>query len=137
MRDNKGKFLSGYSGNPDGRPSGCQSRLSKELQHAAEDILPLWIDAACKGDEEKQRFLLERGLPKFKAQSPEVNINLDSESNTERIRLLLVAVAKGEIPSSVASEIVSMIAAAAKVGEIEKLKEELAAVKLILSKRKK
>lgn len=137
MRDRKGRYVTGTSGNPEGRPQGRASQLSRELQEAASEILPLWIEAARKGDEEKQRFLLERGLPRFKAQLTEVEVALEGGSDVERIRALFDAAANGNLSPSAAAELVGVLAAAARVEEIEELRAELAALKLALTKRKR
>ncbi|MFA5811062.1 MAG: hypothetical protein WC956_01865 [bacterium] len=137
MRDRKGRYAAGTSGNPEGRPQGSVSQLGRELQEAASEILPLWIEAARRGDEDKQRFLLERGLPRFKAQLTEVEVALEGGSDAERIRALFDAAASGSLSPSVAGELVGVLAAAAKVEEIEELRAELAALKSALSRRKK
>lgn len=136
-RDKKGRFRPGESGNPNGRPQGSISRLAQTLQDAAAEILPLWIDAARKGDEEKQHFLLDRGLPRIKAQLPNLEIEVSGDSDASRIRNLFDSVAEGEISPSAAAEMTSLLASAARVEEVEQLRAEVEALKAVLKRRGK
>ncbi len=137
MRDRCGRYLPGNSGNHQGRPKGSISRLGQELQEAAAEILPLWIAAALKGDTEKQQFLLERGLPRLRSQLSNIEIEVEGGNDAEKIRHLFAAAAKGDISSTTASEMATLLTNAIRVEEIETLKNEVAALKTILNNRRK
>lgn len=137
MRDQRGRFLPGNSGNLKGRPIGSISRLGQDLQEAAAEILPLWIDAARNGDFEKQQFLLEKGLPRLKSQLPPIEITIEGNNDADKIRHLFDAVANGTISGTIAAEMAVLLASAIRVEEIETLKNEVAALKTILNNRRK
>lgn len=59
-------FQPGQSGNPAGRPKGSCNRQLAMLRDAVEKVLPLVVERAMNGDEEAQKLILEKGLPKFK-----------------------------------------------------------------------
>lgn len=59
-------FQPGQSGNPAGRPKGSCNRQLIMLREAVEKVLPLVLERALNGDEEAQKLILEKGLPKFR-----------------------------------------------------------------------
>lgn len=59
-------FQPGQSGNPAGRPKGSCNRQLAMLREAVEKVLPLVVERALNGDEEAQKLILEKGLPKFR-----------------------------------------------------------------------
>jgi hypothetical protein len=135
-RDNKGRWLSGQSGNPFGRPPGASSRLTRQLFDAAGQILPKWIEAAMAGDEEKQRFILERGLPRTKAVSPPFTLEMQGNNHLDKLLSIFKAVVDGDLPASAGAEAANIVMMAVKVEEIETLKAELSLLKKILENRK-
>lgn len=59
-------FQPGQSGNPAGRPKGSCNRQLAMLRDAVDKVLPLVLQRALEGDEEAQKLILEKGLPKFR-----------------------------------------------------------------------
>jgi hypothetical protein len=58
-------------------------------------------------------------------------------NDAEKIRTLFDAAARGDISSTTASEMATLLASATRVEEIETLKDEVAALKTILNNRRK
>lgn len=68
MRDSRGRFLKGYSGNPRGKLPGTlhkTTRLAKALlEGEAENLVRKCIELALAGDVTALRLCLERLIPK-------------------------------------------------------------------------
>lgn len=130
------KFKKGESGNPAGRPPGSVSASLRLLRDAAEEILPLVIAKAKAGDADAQKLILDRALPKLRAVSPAEPMHMPEGDFAEQARALLRAIADGELSPTTAGEVASIIAQAAKVEEIDNLRDELAALRAVLEARK-
>lgn len=130
------KFKPGQSGNPAGRPKGSLNKQLQELRDASEKILPLVVERAISGDIEAQKLILDRALPRVKSQNPIESFALSDGGLFEQVQTVLRQTAAGEISSTIAAEIIGMLAAAAKIEEIEQLRTELETLKQILERRK-
>ena len=131
------KFKPGESGNPSGRPKGSPNRQLAELREAADKVFPLVVQRALDGDAEAQRLILDRALPRMKAVTPSEVFNLPEGDLLDQIQALLRQVANGELSPTVATEVVGMVATAAKVEEIDQLRNEVNGLKRLLEGRKK
>ncbi|MCL2123878.1 MAG: DUF5681 domain-containing protein [Desulfovibrionaceae bacterium] len=130
------KFKPGHSGNPSGRPRGSINRQLVALREAAEKVLPLVVDKALAGDADAQKLILDRALPRVKPMSPAEAFNLPEGGLLDQVQAVLRQVADGELSPTTAAEVVSMVATAAKVEEIDQLRNEVNSLKRTLGGRK-
>jgi len=131
-----GKFKPGESGNPGGRPPGSANASLRLLRDAAEIILPLVIAKAKAGDADAQKLILDRALPRLRPVTPAEPLPMPDGDFAEQARALLRAIADGELSPTTAAEVAGIIAQAAKVEEIDNLRDELAALRAVLEARK-
>jgi hypothetical protein len=131
------KFKPGQSGNPGGRPKGSYTKQLTVLREAADKVLPLLIDKALAGDMEAMRLIVDRAIPKAKPLTPPEAFLLPEGNLLEQVQAVLRQVAAGELSPSAASEIVGIVATAAKVEEIDSLRAELNSLKCVLERRNK
>ena len=131
------KFKKGQSGNPAGRKLGSVSSGLRLLREAAGEIMPLVIQRAKAGDAEAQRLILDRAVPKLRPVSPSEAVLLPDGNFVDQVRALLRVVAVGELSPTTAAEIANIIALAAKVEEVDSLRDEMSALKAVLEARRK
>jgi len=131
------KFKPGQSGNPAGRKPGTINRQLAALRAAADKVLPLVVEKALAGDADAQKLILDRALPKVKPMSPVEAFTLPEGKLLDQVQAVLRQVADGELSPTAAVEVVSMVATAAKVEEVDQLRNELNSLKRILEGRKK
>lgn len=130
------RYKPGESGNPAGRPKGSSNKNLQVLREAAEEILPQVIEAARNGDAEAQRLILDRGIPRLRPVTMPEPVAIPGATLTDQVKSLLGLIATGDISPSIAAEIASVIGAAAKVEEVDQLREELATLRAVLEGRK-
>lgn len=130
------KFKKGESGNPAGRKPGSVNNALRLLRDAADDILPLVIERAKAGDADAQRLIFDRAVPRLRPVTPADPLPMPDGDFAEQARALLRAIADGELSPTTAAEVAGIIAQAAKVEEIDNLRDELAALRAILEARK-
>ena len=136
VRNTKGQFMPGQSGNPSGRPTGATCHALRLAREAAEQVaLPLLIEAAKGGDMDACKTLLAYGLPRQKPVSIPAPVPIEGETLAERMKTLLALVAAGEVASDVAGDVAGVIATAARVEETEELRSEVAGLKRVLEIR--
>lgn len=131
------RFKPGESGNPAGRPKGSVNRQLAELREAAAKVLPLVVEKALAGDADAQKLILDRALPRVKPMSPAEPFMLPSGDLLDQVQTVLRQVAAGELSPTSAVEVVGMVATAAKVEEIDQLRNEVNSLKRVLEGRKK
>jgi hypothetical protein len=131
-----GRFKKGESGNPAGRPSGSVNRNLRTLRDAAEDILPDVIERAKNGDAEAQRLILDRGLPRLRPVTLPEPLSLPQGNFAEQVKSLMTLIATGDLSPSTAAEIAGVISTAARVEEVDQLRDELATLRKMLEARK-
>ena len=129
------RYKPGESGNPAGRPKGSSNKNLQVLREAAEEILPQVIEAARNGDAEAQRLILDRGIPRLRPVTMPEPVAIPGATLTDQVKSLLGLIATGDISPSIAAEIASVIGAAAKVEEVDQLREELATLRAVLEGR--
>ena len=130
-------FKSGESGNPAGRPRGSINRQLAALREAADKVLPLVVEKALAGDADAQKLILDRALPKAKPMSPAEAFTLPDGELLGQVQAVLRQVADGELSPTAAVEVVGMVATAAKVEEVDQLRNEVNALKQTLGARRK
>ncbi len=129
------RFKKGESGNPAGRPPGSSNRSLRMLRDAAEEILPDLIERARRGDFETQRLLLDKGIPRLRPVTLPEPFTLPTESLTDQAKALVDLIAEGSLSTTVAAEIASLLTTAARVEEVDQLRDELKALRAILEGR--
>lgn len=130
------QFQPGQSGNPNGRPPGAVNQLLRMARDAALNVgLPKIIDAAKDGDLSACRTLLQLGLPKLRPVSEPEAFPLEGETLTARATALIDLVSSGEMSSQVGSEVVGILATAARIEEVEQLRTEVDRLRDILEQR--
>jgi hypothetical protein len=111
----------GQSGNPRGRPTSAASRqkLRKAIERKAPAIIKKLVVLAEAGDVQAARTLLERVLPPMKTESAPMDLPdvAAATTSTEQAALIVKAVACGEIPADVGSQLLAGIGQAARVSE--------------------
>lgn len=132
-----GKFKPGESGNPAGRPKGSINRQLRALREAADKVLPLVVEKALAGDADAQRLILDRALPRVRPMSPAEPFTLPEGDLLDQVQAVLRQVADGEMSPTAAAEVVGMVATAAKVEEIDQLRNEINSLRRVLEGRKK
>lgn len=130
------RFKPGQSGNPAGRAKGSVNRQLSALREAADKVLPLVVEKALAGDADAQRLILDRALPRVKAVTPAEAFTLPEGDLLAQVQAVLRQVADGELSPTAAAEVVGMVATAAKVEEIDVLRNEINSLKRVLDKRK-
>lgn len=128
---NKTQFKPGQSGNPKGRPKSALTAtdLRQRLARDAEQIIDSVVQAALNGDTQAARLVLERIVPAIKATEQTVEITMpDDASLTEQGRVVLQAVADGQLAPGQGSALLSGIGTLARVAEIDELAARVAAL---------
>lgn len=129
MRSERGTFLKGVSGNPQGRPR-CESTMVRQrLAHYGEEVADMVINAALAGDMQAARIVLDRLCPPLKPSTVPINITLPSDPGIAgTARTIIEHAAEGQIGPDVAGQLVQAVAALARVVEIDEIDRRLSAL---------
>ncbi|MFV1873168.1 MAG: DUF5681 domain-containing protein [Oleiphilus sp.] len=124
------KFKPGDIPNPNGRGKGSKNwntLLRDELRKDAKPLIKKMKEKALDGDVGALQFLIGSILPKTKPSSECVDLPLLSEAETltDKANAILNAVAAGELPPDIGSQLISNISNVARVIEIEDLAKRL------------
>ena len=127
-RDQKGRFKSGNSGNPSGRPPLMPPEMRQRLEDASLDIITVVLDAARNGDMTAARLILERIAPVSRATAPPVAIPDFDEADglAEKSLSVLAGVARGEVPADVGAALIQALAACVRIIESTELENRIA-----------
>ena len=125
-----GRFTPGQSGNPAGRPKGIpnpQARLRKSIEDHVPAIITRLVEAALDGDTAAASLLFSRCLPQVKPETfvPPV---FDGGGMADRAEQVAAEAMAGNLSPTAAAELISILAAQAKIIEISELTERLAAL---------
>jgi len=123
-----GKWQSGQSGNPKGKPpgSGELQRLRASIAADVPDILTGLVDAAKGGDVQAARLILERILPPIKATEQAVELQLpDGGTLTAKAAAVLSAAAMGAIAPGQAAQLIAALGTLAKISEVDELTQRI------------
>lgn len=77
MRNVKGQFISGISGNPEGRPRGAKNTATvwrEQIERHIPEILEVLATKAKDGDVTAAKLLIERVLPSQRASTVDMNV---------------------------------------------------------------
>jgi hypothetical protein len=123
-------FQKGQSGNPAGRPKGCdtrQSRLREQISKAIPDVIEGVIVAAKDGDMVAARLLMDRVLPALKAVDTPAPLppGVDLANAEAGPAGLLRALSDGALTPDQTSTIASALLAVARVREVSELEARI------------
>lgn len=135
------QFRPGQSGNPSGKPKGALNRATLAVQALldgeAEAITRKAVELALEGDTTALRLCMERIAPAYKPSAKAVTLDMPPPNNlTDTARAFVTAAANGEIPPDIAAQLVSAVAAVARVEEIETLKQRLETLERAIKEQK-
>lgn len=124
----RGKWKSGESGNPNGRPPGVGevTKLRNSIAEHLPEIITQLVTKAKEGDAQAARLLLERVLPPMKAIEPMVELTLpNGEGITAQGMAIVQAVAAGTLAPSQGAALLSGLGALARIREIDELEKRI------------
>ena len=128
MRDDRGRFQAGVSGNPAGRPRGAGARAEARrlLEDGAGDAVRKAVAMAKRGDRAMLRLIVERVVPK----AGRLTEDAAGGGGTllERVRGLIAGVEEGRISLEEAREGAKLLERERRVFEGGELAERLAAI---------
>lgn len=134
MQANRGQFKPGQSGNPAGKPKGARHKatqiVEKLMQAGAKEITEAIVTEAKAGNIAAARLVIERLAPAPKDRA--VSIVLPDTGTAEGVaqaqRVILEAVAAGEVTPSEAATLAGIVEARRKAIETEEILQRLAAL---------
>lgn len=134
FRDTNGRFRSGSSGNPQGRPQGAASKLLSMARDGALELWPSIMQAARDGDMEAVKLVLAAGMPKAKpvAETEPLPSFPAGGKIAEQGRAVVEAAARGEISPDTAAGHMGLLRSLAELRQAEELEARIAALEAIL-----
>jgi len=131
-RNKDGTFKKGSgSPNPKGRTPGqtAAAKLRKVIEPEADAIIQTLIKQAKEGDVQSAKALLDKVLPNLKASSEPVQFNFDAEKGlTATGDAIVQNIADGVMPLDSGSQLISSLAALAKMKELDELTKRIEAL---------
>lgn len=129
----KGRWTPGQSGNPQGRPpgSGEVGKLRAAIAARLPEILEKLAEQAAAGDVGAARLLMERVLPPLRAVEaavPMAQLSTSGQSLSDSGRMVLAAVAAGQLAPGQGAALIASIGALSKVIEIDELANRVEAL---------
>lgn len=128
-RQKNGRFASGTSANPAGKPRGQHKTtgLRKELADALPGILQMLVQAASAGDVAAIRLVLERCLPALRPVDSPVAIDM-AGNLAEQGQSAIDAVAAGRLAPGQGAQVLAGLVNLAKIIETTDIQTRLAAL---------
>lgn len=129
-RDVAGRFLKGRSGNPAGRKPGSvdkRTRFRQAFEANADALIAVVVKNALEGDTTAQRLCLERIVPPLKAVDAPVELPA-RESLSDQGRIVLQAVANGDLTPNEAEAVFRSLSAQARITEISEMEQRIEAL---------
>jgi hypothetical protein len=118
------KFKPGQSGNPAGRRPGATAgaKIRAAIEERKDEILKAVIDAAIAGDMQACKMLLDRITPPLKPIAQPVIVPDDGINTLAgRAAKVVSATLAGQIPPDIGNQLITALAAQAKITEIDEL----------------
>mgnify|MGYP000577174692 CR=1 FL=1 len=122
------QFKKGQSGNKAGRPvgSGISGKIRKAIADKAPEIIDVLITQALAGDTQSGLALINKITPNLKAANEPVQFNIDtSKGLTGTGEQILQSIADGTVALDSGTQILSSLAALAKMKEIDELTKRI------------
>ena len=123
-----GRWKSGESGNPRGRPPGVGeiTRLRESIAEHLPEIISQMVIKAKAGDAQAARLLLERVLPPVKPIEQTVALSIPIGKGITAQGLAIVrAVADGKIAPSQAATLLTGLGALSRMKEVDELERRI------------
>lgn len=122
-------FEKGKSGNPDGRPKGTQTGMSrKAIAEAAPDIIATLITQAKNGDTQAAKALLDKVLPNLRPQALPVVVETNIEGLANKGNAVIDATMRGELPPDIGNQLLTTLTSQAKLVETDDLIKRIEAL---------
>jgi dihydrodipicolinate synthase/N-acetylneuraminate lyase len=134
-----GSWKPGQCGNPKGRPKGARDRRSNlryGLLKEVPDILKTLAAAAKGGDIQAAKLILERTLPALKSAAEPLTLPAP-ETLAGQGRVVMEAVASGEITPDEALKLMQAVGAQLRIVEAEEMAKRIEALEQALSRRQR
>lgn len=137
IRNNRGQFTKGVSGNPLGRPHSESARVRSALSANSEQIVKVVLSAATGGDLQACKMVLDRICPPLKAKEAHVKIEIPEGACAMDIaRILIGAAGSGDLAPDSAAKLVGVVGTLARIIEIEELRILMESLESIIKGRK-
>lgn len=129
----KGRWKTGESGNPAGKPKGAKDRRTAWRTALADElpgIMRKLVEAARAGDVSAASLILSRVAPPLRQQREPVELPALAKAHTvgDQARAVLAAVADGRLSPDVAAELLGAVASAAAAIETSELAARITAL---------
>jgi hypothetical protein len=126
MRDDKGRFVKGQSGNAKGRPQGTKTQraVAERVGPKLDALVDKLLASALDGDTQAAKLLLDRIAPALKPADGPVSLPLTGRFDDDS-KAVLTALGAGEISPSVAAQILAGINASARTAEVTEIGQRL------------
>ena len=124
-------WQAGQSGNPKGRPPGRgqSAQFREALASKLPEVLQAVVQAACAGDMQAARLVLDRCLPALKPLEATIEgLALPTGTLAQQARDILASVSRGEVAPGQAAQLVASIGAVAKIAEFDELTARIEAL---------
>lgn len=123
------KFQPGQSGNPAGRPKDKTpaTLLRKSIAEDMPEIVKTLVELAKDGDVQAAKVLLDRICPPLRPQALAVNLPING-TITKQGDEIIRATMSGQIPPDIGSQLITALAAQAKIIEIDELTKRIEAL---------
>jgi hypothetical protein len=125
------QFEKGQSGNPSGRPVGIRDKrtaMRELLQPHAPDLIAKAVEMAKGGDAAALRICLDRLLPAAKPKDEAIELPGMTGSPADRGRVVLDALAAGEVTPDEAGAVMQALAAQVRIVEADELEKRITAL---------
>jgi len=124
----RGKWKTGESGNPNGRPPGTGeiAKLRDSIAAHIPEIIVQLVAKAKEGDTQAARLLLERVLPPMKPIEQPIALSLpDDEGITAQGVAIVQAVAAGMLAPGQGAALLTGLGSLARIKEIDELERRI------------
>jgi hypothetical protein len=117
-----GRFKKGVSGNPKGRERGQTpaAKLRKSIVQDMPEIINTLVALAKSGDVQAAKVLLDRVCPPLKPQALTISLPVNGSLADQGAEIIRATLA-GQIPPDIGSQLITALAAQAKIIEIDEL----------------
>jgi hypothetical protein len=133
-------FKKGQSGNPAGRKPGTTagSKIRQAIEESRDDIIKAVIGAAKGGDMSAAKMLLDRICPTLRPVIQPVVIPVNDEAGlSDKGDEVIKASLSGQIPADIGSQLISALAAQARIIETAELIERIEKLEAKINESKK
>ncbi len=124
---NSGRWQPGQSGNPGGRKPGTGSlqQLRAQVELLIPEIIQVLATKARAGDIGAARLLLERVMPALKPVEAPQALQISGDDLSGKAKSIVALAASGDVSIGQASQLVTAIAATAKLMEVDELERRI------------